>query len=82
MSEVTKSDTKSLTLVIEKYKNHPRIKVIKNHINKTEKSNFSFKEKTKPFVVKEIKSLKPKKTSQSNDYRENSSTNILIYLQQ
>ena len=38
------------------------ITVIKNHIDKIEKSNFSFKEITKPFKVKEIKNLNPKKT--------------------
>ena len=57
VSEVTKSDKNSLTSIIERYK----------HMDKIEKPNLSFKEITKPFVVKEIKNLKPKKTSQSND---------------
>ena len=38
------------------------ITVIKNHIDKIERSNFSFKETTKPFIVKEIKNLSRKKT--------------------
>ena len=43
MSEVTTSDTNSLTSIIEKYKHHPSITAIKNHMDKTEKSDFSFK---------------------------------------
>ena len=67
MSEVTTSDTNSLTSIIEKYKYHPSITAIKNHMDKIEKPNFSFNDITKPFVIKEIKNLDPKKTSQSND---------------
>ena len=67
MSEVTAPDTNSLTLIIEKHKYHPSIKAIKNHLDEIEKSSFSFKEIIKPFVVKEIKNLNPKKTLQSND---------------
>ena len=67
MSEVTAPDTNSLTLIIEKHKYHPSIKAIKNHLDKIEKSNFSFKEIIKPFVVKEIKNLNPKKTLHSHD---------------
>ena len=67
MSEVTTSDTNSLTSIIEKYKDHPSITAIKNPMAEIEKTNFSFKEITKPFVVKEIKNLNSKKTSQSND---------------
>ena len=36
-------------------------------MDKIEKPNFSFNEITKPFSAKEIKNLKPKETSQSND---------------
>ena len=36
-------------------------------MNKIEKPNFSFKETRKPIAVKEIKSLNPTKTSQTND---------------
>ena len=67
MTEVTTSDTNSLTSIIEQYKHHHGITAIKNQMDKIEKPNFSFKEITKPFVVKEIKNLNPKKTSQSND---------------
>ena len=49
VSEVTTSDNISLTSIIEKYKHHPRITAIKNHLDKIEKSKFSFKEITKPF---------------------------------
>ena len=67
MSEVTATDINSLTSIIEKYKHHPSITTIKNHMDKIEKPNFSFKEITKLFVVKVIKNLNPKKTSESND---------------
>ena len=50
--EVTTADANSLTSVIEKYKHHPTITAIKNYMDKIEKPNFSFKEITKPFVVK------------------------------
>ena len=50
-SEVTTSDTNSLTSVIEKYKHHPSITAIKNHMDKIEKPNFSFREITKLLVV-------------------------------
>ena len=36
-------------------------------MDKKEKLNFSFKEITKAFIVKEIKNLNPKKTSRSNN---------------
>ena len=36
-------------------------------MDKIEKPNFSFNDITKPFFIKEIKNLDPKKTSQSND---------------
>ena len=36
-------------------------------MDKIEKPNFSFNEIAKPLVIKEIKNLDPKKTSQSND---------------
>ena len=61
MSEVTISDTNSLASIIEKYKHHPCITAIKSHVDKIEKPNFSFKEITKPFVVKETKTLTPRK---------------------
>ena len=67
LGKLLTSDTNSLTSVIEKYKHHPSITAIKNHMDKIEKSNFNFKEITKPFVVKEIKNLNPKKSSQYND---------------
>ena len=67
MSEVTKSDTNSLTSIIEKYKYHPSFAAIKNHTDKIEKPNFSFNEIAKSFAVEEIKNLNPMKTSQSND---------------
>ena len=57
VSEVTTSDTNSLTSIIEKYKYHPSITATKNHRDKIEKPNFSFNEITKPFVIKEIKNL-------------------------
>ena len=49
------SDTNSLTSTIEKYKHHPSITAIKNHMNKIKKYNFSFKEIIKPFLFKGIK---------------------------
>ena len=52
------------------------ITVIKNHIDKIEKSNFNFKEITKPFKVKEIKTLTPRKLNNLTIYRENSLKNI------
>ena len=55
---------------------------IKNHMDKIEKPNFTFNEIIKPFVVKEIKNLHPKKTLQSNDIPTKSLGNILTYLQQ
>ena len=67
MSEVTTSVRNSLTPITEKYKYHPTITAIKNHMDKIEKPNFSFNDITKPFFIKEIKNLDPKKTSQSND---------------
>ena len=36
-------------------------------MDKIENPNFSFKEITKPFVLKEIKNFNPKKTAPSND---------------
>ena len=42
VSEVTTSDTNSLTSIIEKYK-HPSITAIKNHMDRIEKPNFSFR---------------------------------------
>ena len=51
-------------------------------MDKIEKPNFTFNEITKPFVVKEIKNLHPKKTLQSNDIPTKSLGNILTYLQQ
>ena len=66
MSEVTTSDRNSLTSIIEKYKHHPSITAIKNHMDKIEKPKFSFKEIAKSIVVKEIINLNPKKTSQSH----------------
>ena len=67
MSDVTTSDTKSLTCIIEKHKQHPSITAINYHMDKIEKLDFSVKQITKPIAVKEIKNLNPKKTSQSND---------------
>ena len=66
MSEATTSYKNSLTSIVENYKNHPSITAIKNYMGKIEKPNFSFKEITNPVVVKEIKNINPKKTSQSN----------------
>ena len=55
-------------------------------MDKIEKPNFSFNEITKPFAVKEIKNLKPKGTSQSNDVPtkliKEYSYSLKIYLQQ
>ena len=67
MSEITASDTNYLTSVIKKYKHYPSIMAIENCMDKIEKPNFSFTKIVKPFGVKEIKNLNPKKTSQSND---------------
>ena len=67
MREVSTSDTNSLTSIIDKYKYHPSITAIKNYMDKIEKPNFIFNEITKPFVIKEIKNLDPKKISQSNN---------------
>ena len=48
-----------MTSIIEKYKHHPSITAIKNHMDEIEVA--------KPIVVKEIKNLGLKKTSSSND---------------
>ena len=79
MREVTTSDTNSLTSIIKKYKHLPSITAIKNYMDKLEKPNFSYKEITKSFIVKEIENLNSKKTSQSNNIptklmKENSDT--------
>ena len=39
VSEVSKSETNSLTSTIEKYKHHPSMTAIKNHMDKIEKPN-------------------------------------------
>ena len=61
------TDTNSFTSIIEKYKHHPSITAIKNHMDKIEKPILVSMKITKPFVVKKIKNLNPKKTSQSDD---------------
>ena len=67
VSEIITSDKSSLTSIIKKYKQYPSITTIKNRMDQIEKPNFSFKEITKPIVVKQIKKVSPMKTSQSND---------------
>ena len=54
-------------------------------MHKTEKPNFSFKERTKPYVVKQInlnlkQTLTSRKLHNLMIYREKSLRNILIYL--
>ena len=79
VSEVTTSDPNYLASIIEKYKHHPSITAIKNHMDKIQKPNFSFKEMAKPILVNEIKILTPKELHNLMIYRQNSLRNILIY---
>ena len=56
-----------LSSLIQIYKRHPSIKAIITHSEKINKHNCSFNEITKSKIVKELKSLNPRKTLQSND---------------
>ena len=68
VNEVITSEVNFIISIIEKCKYHQSIKAIKTHMEKKDRTNFRFNEiTTKSIVVKEIKKLNPRKSSQSND---------------